>query len=130
MQGLHNLCVVYVERGELAAAETCLSRAHAMAPHEDYILRHLKIVRSRLAKFSQMQQQQQHAAGGGQERSAGAAPEAGEAVADAGSDDSAARPKKTVFITKNSDSNSKNTEKQPTPMVEATLKSEASDSLS
>ena len=39
MQGLHNLCVVYVERGDLSAAETCLARAHAMAPHEDYILR-------------------------------------------------------------------------------------------
>lgn len=130
VQGLHNLCVVYVERGELAAAETCLSRAHAMAPHEDYILRHLKIVRSRLAKFSQMQQQQQ--AAGAQDRAAstGAAPDAGEGVADGGSDASATRPKKTVFITKNSDSNSKNTEKQPTPMMEATLKSEASDSLS
>lgn len=127
VQGLHNLCVVYVERGELAAAETCLSRAHAMAPHEDYILRHLKIVRSRLAKFSQMQQQQQ--AAGAQDRAA-SAPDASEGVADGGSDASATRPKKTVFITKNSDSNSKNTEKQPTPMMEATLKSEASDSLS
>ena len=50
VQGLHNLCVVYVERGELPAAETCLERAHAIAPAEDYILRHLNIVRSRLAK--------------------------------------------------------------------------------
>ncbi|KAG0699039.1 Transmembrane and TPR repeat-containing protein [Chionoecetes opilio] len=71
VQGLHNLCVVYVERGELQAAETCLSRAHIMAPHEDYILRHLKIVRTRLAKLSQMQQQQQQQqqqGGGGSDR--------------------------------------------------------------
>ena len=63
VQGLHNLCVVYVERGELTTAESCLSKAHAMAPHEEYILRHLKIVRSRMAKIQQ-QQQQKHQPGG------------------------------------------------------------------
>lgn len=51
IQGLHNLCVVYVERGELVRAEKCLSRAHQMAPHEDYVLRHLKIVQTRIAKL-------------------------------------------------------------------------------
>ncbi|KAL7645009.1 UNVERIFIED_CONTAM: hypothetical protein RMT77_004833 [Armadillidium vulgare] len=55
VQGLHNLCVVYVERGELSRAENCLGRAHTMAPHEEYILRHLKIVRSRIA-FSKNQE--------------------------------------------------------------------------
>lgn len=48
VQGLHNLCVVYVERGELNKAEQCLMKAHQMAPKEDYIQRHLKIVRARL----------------------------------------------------------------------------------
>ncbi|KAA0193547.1 hypothetical protein HAZT_HAZT011770 [Hyalella azteca] len=56
VQGLHNLCVVYVERGELLAAESCLARAHVIAPTEDYILRHLNIVRSRLAKYNGEQQ--------------------------------------------------------------------------
>lgn len=58
MQGLHNLCVVYVERGELLAAETCLAKAHTIAPTQDYILRHLNIVRSRLAKYAQQEQLQ------------------------------------------------------------------------
>ena len=51
IQGLHNLCVVYVERGELVRAEKCLAQAHEMAPHEDYVLRHLKIVQTRIAKL-------------------------------------------------------------------------------
>jgi len=48
VQGMHNLCVVMVERGELRAAQTCLRQAHNMAPHEDYILRHLGIVEDKL----------------------------------------------------------------------------------
>ncbi|RZF38686.1 hypothetical protein LSTR_LSTR003492 [Laodelphax striatellus] len=51
IQGVHNLCVVLVERGLLVEAEACLRRAHRMAPHEDYVLRHLKIVQSRVAKM-------------------------------------------------------------------------------
>jgi len=47
-QGMHNLCVVYVERGLLKEAEICLQKAHLMAPHEDYIIKHLKIVQNRL----------------------------------------------------------------------------------
>ncbi|XP_050529637.1 protein O-mannosyl-transferase Tmtc3 [Daktulosphaira vitifoliae] len=47
-QGMHNLCVVYVERGLLREAELCLQKAHLMAPHEDYIVKHLKIVQNRL----------------------------------------------------------------------------------
>lgn len=113
-------------------AESCLSRAHVMAPHEDYILRHLKIVRTRLAKFSQMQQQQQQGGGGvGSERTATTTlPDASDGSSDVASESSATRPKKTVFITKNSDSNSKNTEKQPTRLMEATLKNDATDSIS
>ncbi|XP_063635833.1 protein O-mannosyl-transferase Tmtc3 isoform X1 [Cydia splendana] len=47
VQALHNLCVVAVERGALAAAEECLARAQALAPHEHYIARHLAVVRAR-----------------------------------------------------------------------------------
>ncbi|KAG6455024.1 hypothetical protein O3G_MSEX008993 [Manduca sexta] len=47
VQALHNLCVVAVERGRLAVAEECLARAHALAPHEHYIQRHLAVVRAR-----------------------------------------------------------------------------------
>lgn len=51
IQGLHNLCVVYVERGLLAKAYACLKEAHKLAPSEDYIVKHLQIVESRLAKL-------------------------------------------------------------------------------
>lgn len=53
IQGLHNLCVVYVERGKLTQALDCLHHAHKLAPHEDYIFKHLKIVQQRLAKLKQ-----------------------------------------------------------------------------
>lgn len=56
VQGQHNLCVVYVERGDLSAAEKCLQQAHRLAPHEDYIVRHLNIVQSRIAKLIASQQ--------------------------------------------------------------------------
>lgn len=129
VQGLHNLCVVYVERGELQAAESCLGRAHVMAPNEDYILRHLKIVRTRLAKFSQMQQQQQQLPGsGGSERTASTTLPDASVGSEGASDTSVTRPKKTVFITKNSDS--KTTDKQPARLMEATLKKDTSDSIS
>ncbi|XP_066909722.1 protein O-mannosyl-transferase Tmtc3 [Halyomorpha halys] len=49
IQGVHNLCVVYVERGLLESAEECLKKAHKLAPKEDYVLRHLTIVRNRIA---------------------------------------------------------------------------------
>lgn len=51
IQGLHNLCVVYVERKHLARAKMCLRYAHYLAPAEDYILRHLQIVEQRLHKI-------------------------------------------------------------------------------
>ncbi|CAB0009508.1 unnamed protein product [Nesidiocoris tenuis] len=50
IQGVHNLCVVYVERGALDRAEACLKQAHELAPKEDYVLRHLAIVQSRIAQ--------------------------------------------------------------------------------
>lgn len=52
MQGLHNLCVVYVERGDLLRAEKCFIRASQLAPHEEYIVRHLKIVQTRITKLT------------------------------------------------------------------------------
>lgn len=51
IQGLHNLCVVYVERKHLARAQLCLRFAYYLAPVEDYILRHLQIVEQRLQKI-------------------------------------------------------------------------------
>lgn len=51
IQGLHNLCVVYVERGLLMKAHACLQEAHALAPSEDYIIKHLQIIESRLARL-------------------------------------------------------------------------------
>lgn len=51
IQGLHNLCVVFVERGKLLEAQTCLEHAHTLAPEEDYVLRHLQIVKNRIAKL-------------------------------------------------------------------------------
>lgn len=53
IQGLHNLCVVYVERGKLTQALDCLQHAHKLAPQEGYILKHLKIVQQRLANLKQ-----------------------------------------------------------------------------
>lgn len=52
MQGLHNLCVVLVERGRLKAASLCLRRAALLAPREAYVRRHLTIVLQRLARDS------------------------------------------------------------------------------
>lgn len=51
IQGLHNLCVVYVERGYLSKAHACLQEAHKLAPTEDYIMKHLQIIETRLAKL-------------------------------------------------------------------------------
>jgi hypothetical protein len=43
--------VVYVERGLLAKAHSCLNEAHKLAPNEDYIIKHIQIVETRLAKL-------------------------------------------------------------------------------
>jgi len=48
VQARHNLCVVYVEQGDLPRAETCLVDAAQLAPGEQYIQQHLAIVRRRL----------------------------------------------------------------------------------
>ncbi|XP_078075752.1 protein O-mannosyl-transferase TMTC3 isoform X2 [Mustelus asterias] len=49
VQGKHNLCVVYFEERDLARAEACLTETLALAPDEEYIHRHLSIVRSKIA---------------------------------------------------------------------------------
>lgn len=43
--------MVHVERGKLLQAESCLEKAHKLAPGEDYVLRHLQIVQNRIAKM-------------------------------------------------------------------------------
>ncbi|KAJ6220047.1 hypothetical protein RDWZM_005859 [Blomia tropicalis] len=53
IQAKHNLCVVYVEQGHLDRAEQCLSEAAAIVPSQDYIDRHLKIVRLRILRMRQ-----------------------------------------------------------------------------
>ncbi|KAH0616727.1 hypothetical protein JD844_028084 [Phrynosoma platyrhinos] len=52
VQGKHNLCVVYFEERDLLKAEKCLVETLALAPHEEYIQRHLSIVRSKIASLS------------------------------------------------------------------------------
>jgi thioredoxin-like negative regulator of GroEL len=61
VQGLHNLCVVYVERGNLVRAEACLRHTLRLAPHEEYVSRHLKIVQARLAKLTEQEVLEQRA---------------------------------------------------------------------
>ncbi|KAK1888509.1 Protein O-mannosyl-transferase TMTC3, partial [Dissostichus eleginoides] len=48
VQGKHNLCVVYFEERDLPRAERCLEETLALAPNEEYVKRHLSIVRKRL----------------------------------------------------------------------------------
>ncbi|XP_070581695.1 protein O-mannosyl-transferase TMTC3-like [Ptychodera flava] len=59
IQARHNLCVVYVEEGNLVKAEKCLSSVSEMAPAEEYIKKHLNIVRARLYQQYQKQRQEQ-----------------------------------------------------------------------
>ena len=56
VQGLHNLCVVMVERGNLGAARECLENAHNLAPHEEYISRHLEIIEKKIAETIHVKQ--------------------------------------------------------------------------
>ncbi|XP_037032367.1 protein O-mannosyl-transferase Tmtc3 [Bradysia coprophila] len=53
IQGLHNLCVVYVEQKQLLKAKACLQHATQLAPSEAYIAKHLKIVETRIEKLEQ-----------------------------------------------------------------------------
>lgn len=60
IQGLHNLCVVHVERGKLLQAQACLEKAHKLAPGEDYVLRHLQIVKTRIEKLKINPRNEEH----------------------------------------------------------------------
>ncbi|EHH21058.1 Protein SMILE [Macaca mulatta] len=55
VQGKHNLCVVYFEEKDLLKAERCLLETLALAPHEEYIQRHLNIVRDKISSSSFIQ---------------------------------------------------------------------------
>uniref|UniRef100_H3ACM0 dolichyl-phosphate-mannose--protein mannosyltransferase n=1 Tax=Latimeria chalumnae TaxID=7897 RepID=H3ACM0_LATCH len=56
VQGKHNLCVVYFEERDLLKAEMCLVETLALAPQEEYIHRHLSIVRSKIAALNSVGQ--------------------------------------------------------------------------
>uniref|UniRef100_A0A3Q1H6R8 Protein O-mannosyl-transferase TMTC3 n=1 Tax=Anabas testudineus TaxID=64144 RepID=A0A3Q1H6R8_ANATE len=56
VQGKHNLCVVYFEERDLPRAERCLEETLALAPNEEYVRRHLSIVRSKMAAMSAARQ--------------------------------------------------------------------------
>ena len=56
LQANHNLCVVYVEQGLLDKAEHCLLEAARLSPQQEYVDRHLKIVRLRIVKLRQAKQ--------------------------------------------------------------------------
>ncbi|XP_076332869.1 protein O-mannosyl-transferase Tmtc3-like isoform X2 [Tachypleus tridentatus] len=53
VQGLHNLCVVYLHRGHLKQTEECFLKALNLAPRAEYIKRHLQLVRSQMLKQNQ-----------------------------------------------------------------------------
>ncbi|XP_023344917.1 transmembrane and TPR repeat-containing protein CG4050 [Eurytemora carolleeae] len=53
VQARHNLCVVELERGNLEAAEQCLEQVSAAAPGEEYINKHLRIIKNKLRRKSQ-----------------------------------------------------------------------------
>ncbi|XP_076445747.1 protein O-mannosyl-transferase TMTC3-like [Babylonia areolata] len=59
VQASHNLCVVYVERGDLLRAEKCLVHTLTLDPAADYVQNHLNIVRSRINQIRMHQQKQQ-----------------------------------------------------------------------
>lgn len=65
VQGKHNLCVVYFEERDLLKAERCLVETLALAPQEEYIQRHLSIVRSKIASSSATEQSALPAGGTG-----------------------------------------------------------------
>ena len=56
-EAIHNLCVVYVERGYLLEAEKCLAHVHTLAPKEEYIVNHLNIVRGKIQEYRKKQQE-------------------------------------------------------------------------
>ncbi|XP_063987197.1 protein O-mannosyl-transferase Tmtc3 [Diachasmimorpha longicaudata] len=51
IQGLHNLCVVMIERSQLHLAAQCLEKAAALRADQEYIRKHLTIVKSRINRL-------------------------------------------------------------------------------
>nr|XP_040018143.1 protein O-mannosyl-transferase TMTC3 [Gasterosteus aculeatus aculeatus]XP_040018144.1 protein O-mannosyl-transferase TMTC3 [Gasterosteus aculeatus aculeatus]XP_040018146.1 protein O-mannosyl-transferase TMTC3 [Gasterosteus aculeatus aculeatus]XP_040018147.1 protein O-mannosyl-transferase TMTC3 [Gasterosteus aculeatus aculeatus] len=82
VQGKHNLCVVYFEERDLPRAATCLEETLAMAPNEEYVRRHLSIVRSKMAAMSAAGEPLTAAGGGGAAAAAAAEDEAPQRVAE------------------------------------------------
>lgn len=52
VQGSHNLCVVFVERGELSRAERCFKHATTLDPNATYIRKHLQVTQTLLRNRS------------------------------------------------------------------------------
>ena len=50
LQALHNLCVVHAERGRLKEAEGCLVDVLNKQPQEEYVKKHLEIVRKSIKR--------------------------------------------------------------------------------
>nr|XP_027204148.1 transmembrane and TPR repeat-containing protein 3-like [Dermatophagoides pteronyssinus] len=50
IQAKHNVCVIYIEKDQLDLAENCLNEARQIAPNQNYIDRHLKVIRLRIMK--------------------------------------------------------------------------------
>ena len=68
VQANHNLCVVYVEKGDLLRAEKCLQHTLTLNPNADYVQNHLNIVRSRIQQIRQQQAQQKQQAQANQQQ--------------------------------------------------------------
>ncbi|MFT7799279.1 transmembrane and TPR repeat-containing protein 3 [Arapaima gigas] len=104
VQGKHNLCVVYFEERDLLRAEKCLEETLALAPHEEYVRRHLSIVRSKMAAMS--------AAGQGlSPLESGSAPGRDEKPAHTDKEGEEAGSKKNMWKSSPSESRSKSEEK-------------------
>lgn len=80
VQGKHNLCVVYFEERDLPRAERCLEETLALAPNEEYVRRHLSIVRGKIAAMSAAGQPLTAAGGAGTSSQGGKPGKAGEAT--------------------------------------------------
>ena len=55
IEAMHNLCVVFVEKGYLLEAEKCLAHVHKVSPNEEYILNHLNLVRAKIKEYMDKQ---------------------------------------------------------------------------
>lgn len=70
-EAMHNLCVVYVEKGDLLRAEKCLAHVHSLVPNEEYVLRHLNIVRAKIKEYMEKKKAAEAQAGSQQGQAQG-----------------------------------------------------------